>query len=391
MRQKTLYALVPATLLAFLGLGQAQANWLDKMQGWWGQATDQAQEAYEESWDMLPGEITVCVATELRDWINETVVPRFKQKAPRISVAIEAHGSGELADGMNAGNSMKCDVLIPGSDVSGLRWTGFDIKKRKPIAYSATVWVGDKEKLDAARNHLGKEPNAPLSCNDLATVAAEGRYSKIKDGGKGKLDIEMTTSNSGQSMYVSCVYSIVDAFDPAEVEEKLNRDPALEDQVRAFFKEVKFDVDSTTTLTTKAEGGFMHPNGVSYNHLAIATYESFLPTIDKKLSEQGKQMEAIYPTISILNNFPAVRITTEGKNGKATKAFVDFMLSLEAQQELPRFGFRPANPKVDYSNDPIGKYFNNDIEVGESPSTQQMLRDLWDIVSDQPKAQAVKF
>jgi len=391
MKHTTFQALLPATLFASLAMGQAQANWLDKMQGWWNQATEQAKEAYEGSWDVLPGEITVCVATELRDWINETVVPRFKEKAPRISVAIEAHGSGELADAMNAGNSMKCDVLIPGSDVSAMRWTGFDIQKRTPIAYSATVWVGDKEKLDAARSFLGKEPDAPLSCSDLASVAAEGRYSKIKEGGKGKLDIEMTTSNSGQSMYVSCVYSIVDAFDPAEVEQKLNQDPGLEDQVRAFFNAVKFDVDSTTTLTTKAEGGFMHPNGVSYNHLAIATYESFLPAIDKKLAEQGKQMEAIYPNISILNNFPATRITTEGKNGKATKAFVDFLLSAEAQKDLPRFGFRPANPKVDYSSDPIAKYFNNDIEVGDSPASQQMLRDLWAIVSDQPKAQAVKF
>jgi hypothetical protein len=225
----------------------------------------------------------------------------------------------------------------------------------------------------------------------LAKVAEQGRYSKIKEGGKGKIDVEMTTSNSGQSMYVSCVYSIVDAIDPQEVEQKLNADPALEDQVRAFFKPVKFDLDSTTSLTVKSEGGFMHPNGISYKHLAIATYESFLPQLAQEFAKQGKEMEVIYPSIGILDNFPAERITTEGKNGNATQAFVQFLVGAEAQGQLPRFGFRPANPNVDYSKDPVAKFFNNRIEVGDAPTTPQMLRDLWDIVSAEPKAQAVKF
>ena len=398
MNRKTPFSLVAVTLAAALGLGQAQADWMEKMQGWWGQATDkagevydQAKTAYKDNWAVLPGEITVCVATELKDWINTDVVPQFKQQAPLISVKVEAHGSGELADAMNADNSMKCDVLIAGSDVAGLRWKGYKIGERLPVAYSATVWVGDKDKLAAARAFLGKPAGSPLSCTDLATVAGQGRYSKIKEGGTGKVDVEMTTSNSGQSMYVSCVYSIVDAIDPQEVEQKLNANPALEDQVRAFFKAVKFDVDSTTTLTAKAEGEFMHPNGIAYKHLAIATYESFLPLLAAEFAKQGKEMEVIYPTISILNNFPAVRITTEGKNGNATLAFVQFLLGEEAQRRLPHFGFRPANPRVDYSKDPIAKFFNNKIEVGDSPTTQQMLRDLWDIVSAEPKAQAVKF
>lgn len=374
------------------------ADWMQKMQGWWDQASHKAedaygkaQEVYKENWASLPGEITVCVASELKDWINTQVVPDFKAKAPLISVKVEAHGSGELADAMNANNSMKCDIFIPGSDVAGLRWRGYEAAKHVPIAYSATVWVGDKAKLDAARAFLGKPAESQLSCTDLSKVAEQGRYSKIKEGGTGKLDVEMTTSNSGQSMYVSCVYFIVDAIDPTEVEQKLNANPALEDDVRAFFKPIKFDVDSTTTLTTKAEGEFMHPNGIGYKHLAIATYESFLPQLSAEFAKQGKEMDVIYPTISILNNFPAVRITTEGKNGNATAAFVQYLRDVDAQAKLVDFGFRPSNPKVDYSKDAKAKFFNSKIEVGDSPTTQQMLRDLWDIVSADPKANAVKF
>ena len=88
---------------------------------------------------------------------------------------------------------------------------------------------------------------------------------------------------------------------------------------------------------------------------------------------------------------PATRITTEGKNGQATEAFMRYLLEEEAQRALLNYGFRPANPKIDYTSDPKGSFFNNDIEVGDAPTSQQMLRDLWDIVGDDPKTQAVKF
>jgi ABC-type sulfate transport system substrate-binding protein len=144
-------------------------------------------------------------------------------------------------------------------------------------------------------------------------------------------------------------------------------------------------------LTIKPEGQFVHPNGIGYKHLAIATYESFLPQLEQEFTKQGKVMEVIYPSVIILNNFPAVRITTEGKNGKATQAFMDYLLGADAQTALLQFGFRPANPKIDYSSYPVSKYFRNDIEIGDAPATQQLLRDLWDIVSNMPGVQTVKF
>lgn len=391
MQQLNYTSVTTATLLLAGTVAPSHADWMDKMQSWWGKTVQTSKTLYEENWASLPGSVRLCVAGELTDWIAEDVVPRFKQQAPLIAVNVEEHGSGELIDAMNADNKMGCDILIPGSDVAAMRWNKYDIKNRTPVAYSPTVWVGDKEKLDAGRAFLGKSAGAALSCNDLAKISAQGRYSKIKTDGKGKLELEMTTSNSGQSMYVSCVYSIVDALDPEEVEEKLNKTPALEDQVRDFFDKVIFQQSSTVTLTIKPEGQFMHPNGISYKHLAIATYENFLPQLDTEFTKQGKVMEVIYPRISILNNFPAVRITTDGINGKAAQAFLDHLLSASIQKGLLRFGLRPANPQVNYNDTPINKYFNHNIEVGDAPANQQLLRDLWDIVSEMPKAQGMKF
>jgi hypothetical protein len=145
MNRSTPVFLVAATFAVTLSLSQARADWMEKMQGWWNQAANKAQTAYKDNWAVLPGEITVCAASELKDWINTEVLPRFNERAPLISVKIEAHGSGELPDALNAGNSMQCDILIAGSDVAALRWKGYDIGKRTPVAYSATVWVGDKE------------------------------------------------------------------------------------------------------------------------------------------------------------------------------------------------------------------------------------------------------
>ncbi len=398
MRYKPLIAIAASTLILTITSGQARAGFAEWMERQWqaaqeaaSGAADAAQETYEDNWDKLPGEITVCAAKELKGWMTEVVVPGFKKKAPRVTVKIEAHGSGTLVDAMNNGNTMQCDILIPGSDVSALRWKDYDINSKSYVAYSPTVWVGDKAKLDAARVFIGKSVGDPMSCTDLAKVAEQRRYGRIQEGGKGKVDLEMTTSNSGQTMYVSCVYSILDAIDPADVEDRLNADPAKEDLVREFFKVVKFSVPSTTTLTLKGDGQFIHPNGVGYKHLAIATYESLLPELSKVFADQGKQMEVIYPSISILNNFPAVRVTSDGKNGMATDAFVKYITGTEAQQAIVRYGFRPANPLVKYGTEPAAKFFNTDIEVGDAPSSQQMLRDLWDIVSDDPKAQAVQF
>lgn len=112
---------------------------------------------------------------------------------------------------------------------------------------------------------------------------------------------------------------------------------------------------------------------LTIKHLAIATYEALLPQLSKVFVDQGKQMEVIYPPIIILNNFPAVRLTTEGKNGMATEAFVEYLTGAEAQQAIVAYGFRPANPLVKYGSEPAAKFFNTDIEVGDAPSSQQML------------------
>mgnify|MGYP003350800900 CR=1 FL=1 len=93
-------------------------------------------------------------------------------------------------------------------------------------------------------------------------------------------------------------------------------------------------------------------------------------------ASQAKQLEVIYPPVTLINNFPAVRLATEGRDGQATAAFLAFMLDGPAQQGLLEFGFRPANPQVDYQHSPTAHYFNNKMEVGDSPQDPQTLANL---------------
>ena len=96
-------------------------------------------------------------------------------------------------------------MIILGSDVSALRAADFNRTRSVSLAYTPTVFVGTKEKLAAAREFLKKAPADTLSCGDLAQVARKGRMSRLKPGGVGKLGLEMSTSNSGQTGYVRCV------------------------------------------------------------------------------------------------------------------------------------------------------------------------------------------
>jgi hypothetical protein len=116
--------------------------------------------------------------------------------------------------------------------------------------------------------------------------------------------------------------------------------------------------------------------GVGAAHLAIATYESYLPEISKAAAANGIELEVIYPGISILNNFPAYVIAKEGTAaGDSARAFLQTALSQKVQGQLVRYGIRPAVQGVQ-----LAPYMNMKIEVGESPRNRKDLRKLWDIV-----------
>jgi Bacterial extracellular solute-binding protein len=325
------------------------------------------------------GSLRICAANELKPWIANDVIPAFKGAEKGLTMSendLVFNGSGELANNLNEGNKDRCDIVIFGSDVAGQRATDFERTKAVSLAYSPTVFVGVRDKLRIAREALKKGPDDPLSCSDLAQIAKKGRVSRLKAGAFGKLTVEMSTSNSGQTGYLSCVYSELNAESPKEVDEVLQSASGEQKQsaMRDFMSTVVFEQASSSKVKDLFISG--EGQGVGAAHLVIATYESYLPEITKAAEANNIELETIYLPVSILSNFPAYILAKDGTAAfDAAKAFLQTATSTRVQQQLIKYGLRPAAKGIT-----LAPYMNMKIEVGDSPRNRKDLRRMWDVV-----------
>ena len=380
-QRSTLFVTVAASAVALITPAHATTLSYWEMLG-----IKSAQETISTHIFRATGSLRICAANEVKNWIAKDVLPAFQETEKAVSVNLERDvvfsGSGELADALNDSNSNKCDVVIMGSDVSALRASDFEKEKSVSLAYSPIVYIGQKDKLAAARAFLKKGDSDPLSCTDLATVAKEGRLGRIKQGGgTGRLTLEMSTSNSGQAAYFSCVYSTLDATSGKEVEEALSK-PGTKDKEKAIqdaMAAIKFDQSSSE----RVKDAFVSGDGLQVpgaSHLAIATYESYVPEILKLAEDRNVTMEVIYPEISILSNFPAFVVSKPGTpSWESANAFLKTALSLPVQTKLIKYGLRPGKPGIKTPD-----YMNPNIGVGDSPRNRSDLKKFWDVVGKNP-------
>jgi ABC-type Fe3+ transport system substrate-binding protein len=342
------------------------------------------------------GTLRVCAANELRPWLEKDVIPAFKENERAVTIRendLVFNGSGVLIDNWNQGNRDRCDIIILGSDVAALRSANYDKNKATSVAYSPIVVVGQKEKLDAAKAYLDKKSGDALSCADLATVAAKGRLGRILKPGQvsklpvtSRLTIEMSTSNSGQSAFITCVYSTFDATTAKEVDEALATTASEpgEKSLKDFMNTVKFDVESSSRVKDEF---VQSPLGVGGEHLAIFTYESYLPEIKKAAAQNGIELEVIYPAIGILSNFPATIVAKEGTPANETaNAFLKLAKSKGMQESLLKYGLRPSIAGI-----AMPDYMPLNIGVGDSPRNLGDLKKFWDIVGSVPSVKDAKM
>ncbi len=342
------------------------------------------------------GSLKICAANEVKPWLEKDVIPAFKETEKAVTIRdsdLVFNGSGVLVENWNQGNRDRCDIVILGSDVAALRAENYDKNQATYLAYSPIVAVGQKEKLDAARAYLDKKAGDSLSCGDLANVAAKGRLGRILKTGQtsklpatSRLTLEMSTSNSGQSAYITCVYSTFDATTAKEVDEALGTKESEtgEKAIKDFMNTVKFDVESSSHVKDQF---VQSPLGVGGEHLAIFTYESYLPEIKKAASQNGTELEVIYPTIGILSNFPATVIAKEGTAaGDTAKAFLKLAKSKKMQENLLKYGLRPAIAGI-----ALPDYMPLNIGVGDSPRNRADLKKFWDIVGTVPSVKEAKM
>ena len=342
------------------------------------------------------GSLRICAANELRPWLEKDVIPAFKENEKSVTIResdLVFNGSGVLVENWNQGNRDRCDIIVLGSDVAALRSADYDKNKATSLAYSPIVVVGQKEKLDAAKAYLDKKPGDALSCADLATVSAKGRLGRILKPGQAsklpvtsRLTIEMSTSNSGQSAFITCVYSTFDATTAKEVDEALATTASEpgEKSLKDFMNTVKFDVESSSRVKDEF---VQSPLGVGGEHLAIFTYKSYLPEIKKAAAQNGIELEVNYPAIGILSNFPATVVAKEGTPASETaNAFLKLAKSKSMQESLLKYGLRPSIAGI-----AMPDYMPLNIGVGDSPRNRGDLKKFWDIVGSVPSVKDAKM
>lgn len=355
-----------------------------------------AKDEFSSRFYKATGSLRICAANEVKPWLEKDVIPAFKENERAVDIResdLVFNGSGVLVENWNQGNRDRCDIIILGSDVAALRGENYDKNKAIYLAYSPIVVVGQKEKLDAARSFVDKKAGDALSCVDLASVAAKGRLGRILKQGQSsklpatsRLTLEMSTSNSGQSAFITCVYSTFDATTAKEVDEALatkESEPG-EKSLKDFMNTVKFDVESSSRVK---DNFVQSPLGVGGEHLAIFTYEFYIPEIKKAAAQNGIELDVIYPTIGILSNFPATIIAKEGTPAYETaNAFLKLAKSKSMQESLLKYGLRPAIAGI-----AVPDYMPLNIGVGDSPRNRSDLKKFWDIVGAVPSVKDAKM
>lgn len=354
------------------------------------------KEEFSSRFYKATGTLKICAANEVKGWLEKDVIPSFKETEKAVNIRegdLVFEGSGVLVENWNQNNRDRCDIIILGSDVAALRAENYDKNKAAYLAYSPIVVVGQKEKLEAARAYLDKKPSDAMSCADLAKVAAKGRLGRILKAGQqsklpatSRLTLEMSTSNSGQSAFITCVYSTFDATTAKEVDEALatKESEAGEKALKDFMGTVKFDVESSSQVK---DAFVQSPLGVGGEHLAIFTYESYIPDIKKAASQNGIEMEVFYPPIGILSNFPATIVAKEGSAAHETaNAFLKLAKSKSMQERLLKYGLRPAIAGIS-----LPDYMPLNIGVGDSPRNRADLKKFWDIVGATPSVKDAKL
>ncbi len=196
----------------------------------------------------------------------------------------------------------------------------------------------------------------------------------------------MSTSSSGQSAYLTCVYTALDATTAKEVDEALGtkESEASEKSLKDFMSTVKFDIESSSRVK---DAFVQSPLGVAGEHLAIFTYESYIPEIKKAAAQNGIELEYAYPAIGILSNFPATIVAKEGTAaGDTAKPFLKLAKSKRMQEGLLKYGLCPAIAGISMPD-----YMPLNIGVGDSPRNRDDLKKFWDIAGSVPSVKDAKM
>lgn len=323
-------------------------------------------------------------------WIDE-MVARFNGDnvfvdGRRVQVAAFHGNSGAQMDALVDG-SIKPDLWSPGDeswlalgaahfrDVKGMTlYDSYDDLVNIPLVIA--MW----EPMARALGY----PN-PIGWDDIAKLAADprgwGAYGN-SHWGSFRWGHAHPDANSGFLTVISEVYAAQGKTEGLSAEDL--KDPKTVDFLRRFEGTVEHYGLSNSWIDE-----LMRQRGPSYLS-AAAQYENTIIQSNEKHRNKPFKMVAVYPKegnfwtrhpVAILN---AAWVTPEKK--KAARAFVDFLLSREAQQRAMELGLRPIKKDLELGP-PFDEAHGVSLEVDDSrafsvpdEAVLRRIRDLWEQV-----------
>jgi len=314
--------------------------------------------------DKLKGNITVCLASEKREW-GEEVIPMFEKKYPKVSVNVIYQGSGTLMDKLNDNNANQCSLVSPASSVSALSYTDYNADNAVELFYSPLVMVSNTEKLKVLEKTLGEKLNLS-NVNKYSGKKWSEISSEHKSWGKNRVAFtNPDKSNSGLVTIMSKAYAFFDAYEPITLKE-LN-DEKFQTEMKSFWDNTEHSKVSTSKLTKS----FLVS---TLRYSTIFTYENMVPTLLKK---HGKKLTVTYPTYAVLNDHPAWITAKEANEKKISQVMINFFLSKEAQSVAAKFAFRPSHPEVSVSPT-LSSFYQRDIGIVDLPVKNEIIEAIKD-------------
>ena len=310
-------------------------------------------------------------STEKQTWMDQAI-SAFNSKniivgGKVIKVVPDYRGSGDalgrIKDGIKNGTTNPA-AWSPASDLelnqllntyNNAVFTSGDLGAR-PLVLSPLVFAAWKSRSDILKAKYGSidwsSVHDALQVLNWSSIGGQASWGPVKLG-----QTRPDSSNSGLLSITLLAYTYYSKTSHVLTVDKV-RDPGFLTYLSDVENNVsKFGRSSGTYITNE-----VILNGPSEYDI-VTTYENLiLINQQTAISRQGEPLIPSYPSLNIVSNHPfAILNSASPDEQQAAKAFRDFLLGKDQQQQALLQGFRPVNPDVTIHDSISGNPFTANL------------------------------
>lgn len=298
-------------------------------------ATSAANESGELSGDLS-------FYTSQPDTDAQKLIDSFHEKHPDVNIKLFRSGTEEVVSKIMAENQageVQADVILLADNVTfeSLDEEGILAEYESDEATSI-----DEKFIDEEKKYTGtKIMSTVLAVNSEKVKELPDSWGDLADAGKGEV-IMPSPLYSGAAAYNVGVFNRQDGFG------------------WEFFEQLK-----------KNDVSVVQGNGAALKSLASGevSYGLIVDYLVTNAKKEGSPVELVYPSEGVPVITEPIALTSNAKNEKAAKEFIDFVLSEEGQQIAQSLGYVPIRQGMDA---PEGLQGVDQLKVLTAPTQELM-------------------